>query len=828
MLPAVRQTFVTLLKKATFCGEELFSLIASGCRAVHLSKPIDGEDNNQGASQLPQGEIGNQEIEMGHSDITQMLQTLAVQVPSEKIEGLQAWRQELDWLSCFQRSTRLLMAVIEPQTFRLRYANEAFCRLTGIEAPILAGEPTGADSTHKGIRLQELFPDISEATAERLYRRHLLHIVLRDLYRIDLRELRLLDEPLTISLHSPLYREPRYIEFWLDSDQLQVSRIDPKIDEFADLKLHQLSAAERKPEHLDVICVVASQLSVLEERLRLDNYRIEGWLLLEGFDVTGQETMRRLTQLLIQRESILRPDKFVQVNRRLRALFRAQNTLILSSEREQAQLFFGNNSGDLRPVVFSMQALNGSHFLRAAKANQVWNVPDLSLDCQTDCERMLLEKGVRSMLLIPLVVKTVEGKSVTGQLAGLVGLTSERPHNFTGVDCKHAEALIPAFIAALRQAIQQRVTTLHNIHPSVEWRFLQEAERRSWGLPPEPIVFTDVYPLYGISDIRGSSEERNRAIQADLLEQFRLAIAVVEAVCQSQETAFGEQQRLDLLEYYQKLQEQVTVDAEVTAIQYLKQNIEIYFDYFSECSPEALAAVETYRKSCNNEHGCVYIARAHYDKTIEKINTLLRETWERWQVRMQKITSHYCDIESTDGIDHMIYAGASIDPKFTLFHLHSLRYEQLRAVCDCARTAFRIQQEYGTQLQVTHLVLVQDSTVDIFHDEQTDKLFDVRGTRDTRYEIVKKRIDKAVDAQTQTRITQPGMLTIVYSTDAEWNEYQEYLRYLIREGWVDSEIECGMVEQLQGVSGLRFARVRVLPAPESSANIQVKEENTRA
>lgn len=816
MLLAVRQTFVTLLKKATFCGEQLFSLIASGCRAVHLRKLTNGKDNNQGASQLPQGEIGNQEIEMGHSDITQMLQTLAVQVPSEKIEGLQAWRQELDWLSCFQRSTRLLMAVIEPQTFRLRYANEAFCRLTGIEAPILAGEPTEADSQNKGIRLLELFPDINEAAAERLYRRHLLHIVLRDLYQIDLRELRLLDEPLTISVNSPLYREPRYIEFWLDSDQLQVSRIDPKIDEFADLKLHQLSAQEKESEHLDVICLVASKLSVLEERLRLENYRLEGWLLLEGFDVTGQETMRRLTQLLIQRESILRPDKFVQVNRRLRSLFRAQNTLILSSEREQAQLFFGNNSGDLRPVVFSMKELQGSHFLRAAKANQVWNVPDLSLDCQTNCERMLLEKGVRSMLLIPLVVKTMEAKSVTGQLAGLVGLTSERPHNFTGVDCKHAEALIPAFIAALRQAIQQRVTTLHNIHPSVEWRFLQEAERRSWGLPPEPIVFTEVYPLYGISDIRGSSEERNRAIQADLLEQFRLAIAVVEAVCQSQETAFGEQQRLDLLEYYQKLQEQVTVDAEVTAIQYLKQNIEIYFDYFSECGPEARAAVETYRKSCNNEHGCVYIARAHYDKTIEKINTLLRETWERWQVRMQKITSHYCDIEFTDGIDHMIYAGASIDPKFTLFHLHSLRYEQLRAVCDCARTAFRIQQEYGTKLQVTHLVLVQDSTVDIFHDEQTDKLFDVRGTRDTRYEIVKKRIDKAVDAQTQTRITQPGMLTIVYSTDAEWNEYQEYLRYLIREGWVDSEIECGMVEQLQGVSGLRFARVRVLPAPESS------------
>ena len=80
----------------------------------------------------------------------------------------------------------------------------------------------------------------------------------------------------------------------------------------------------------------------------------------------------------------------------------------------------------------------------------------------------------------------------------------------------------------MRHTIQVRFT---NIHPSVRWRFEQEAERRSWGLPPSPILFENVYPLYGISDIRGSSEERNRAIQQDLLQQFHLALAVVEAVC---------------------------------------------------------------------------------------------------------------------------------------------------------------------------------------------------------------------------------------------------------------------------------------------------------
>jgi hypothetical protein len=179
---------------------------------------------------------------------------------------------------------------------------------------------------------------------------------------------------------------------------------------------------------------------------------------------------------------------------------------------------------------------------------------------------------------------------------------------------------------------------------------------------------------------------------------------------------------------------------------------------------------------------------------------------------MQQVVKHYCDVESTDGIDHMIYVGSSIDDHFCPFHLKSLRYDQLRAVCDCARTAFGFKEQIQTDLEITHLVLVQFSTVDIVHDEATERLFDVRGSRDTRYEIVKKRIDKAMDSETRTRITQPGMLTVVYSTTEEWSEYRQYFRYLQRDGWIGDTIEYGSVEPLQGVTGLKFARAAVLPA----------------
>lgn len=711
---------------------------------------------------------------------------------------------ELDfgWLSHFQHHSQLLMAMVEPGSFTLRYANDYFCSLMGI-----AG--TYADLTHREIRLPDLLPDLKSSAVEALYRQHVLHLVLRDIYQIKIPRLRLLDQPVIVSLKSPLYPETRLIEFAFRSEQLTIARLDAQVDEFADLDLEQLLGEDRSAQLLD-----SAQLEAWGVRLRLENYQLSGQLLLEGSDVTERETIRHIIGLLIDRDSILRPDKFRRINKRLRSLFRATNSLIMTVENEQMRLFMSTERKALKSSVYSMHSLAESHFSRAEVANRVWNIADLSLDCQSDCERMLVNQGVRSMLLIPLVVRAIKNKGAK-QLAGIVGLISDRTHNFDGLDCKYAEELMPAFTAALRQAIQQRFT---NIHPAVEWRFLQEAERRSWGLSSEPIVFAHVYPLYGISDIRGSSEERNRAIQADLLEQFQLGMRIVEAVCQFQESSLGEQLQLDLLDYIEQIKERVTVDAEVSALRVLSDRLEVYLDYFAQCGTEALAAVETYRQSCNNSHKSVYISRAHYDQTISQINSLLKETWERWQVRMQQITPHYCDVESTDGINHMIYVGESIDSKFSVYHLRSLRYEQLRAVCDCARTAFKFQTLYNTQMEVTHLVLVQDLTVDIIHDENTEKLFEVRGTRDIRYEIVKKRIDKAVDEESRTRITQPGMVTLVYSSEEEWAEYQQYLRYLSREGWIEPEIQSGTVEPLQGITGLKFARVRVLPAADDSTD----------
>src|SRR5207244_3631508 len=111
-------------------------------------------------------------------------------------------------------------------------------------------------------------------------------------------------------------------------------------------------------------------------------------------------------------------------------------------------------------------------------------------------------------------------------------------------------ALVIEVLQLFSMAVQRSMEELNNriqalikekcaaIHPVVEWRFrravLKSIEHHAAGAEAsgqelEPIVFERVYPLYALSDIRGSSIERSLAIQADVLTQLRLARDVVYA-----------------------------------------------------------------------------------------------------------------------------------------------------------------------------------------------------------------------------------------------------------------------------------------------------------
>ena len=111
-------------------------------------------------------------------------------------------------------------------------------------------------------------------------------------------------------------------------------------------------------------------------------------------------------------------------------------------------------------------------------------------------------------------------------------------------------------------------------------------------------------------------------------------------------------------------------------------------------------------------------------------------------------------------------------------------------------------------LRVASLVLVHSNPLAIRF-RMDEKQFDVDGAYNIRYEIIKKRIDKAHIKGTDERLTVPGKISIVYSQDKDAREYLKYIKYLQSKNYF-GKVEELELEDLQGVSGLKALRVEVV------------------
>ena len=147
---------------------------------------------------------------------------------------------------------------------------------------------------------------------------------------------------------------------------------------------------------------------------------------------------------------------------------------------------------------------------------------------------------------------------------------------------------------------------------------------------------------------------------------------------------------------------------------------------------------------------------------------------------------HYFEKQKTDGVDFSLYVGAALleDGVFDPLYLKNLRLWQLMVACGIAMRAERLKDQLPIPLETTRLVLVQNAPLSIRF-RFDEKRFDVDGAYNVRYEIIKKRIDKANVRNSQERLTQPGKIAIVYSHPTEAVEYRQYIEYLQRLGLPD-------------------------------------------
>jgi hypothetical protein len=177
----------------------------------------------------------------------------------------------------------------------------------------------------------------------------------------------------------------------------------------------------------------------------------------------------------------------------------------------------------------------------------------------------------------------------------------------------------------------------------------------------------------------------------------------------------------------------------------------------------------------------------------------------------QAACPHFFEMQRTDGVDYNIYVGASLletGGGFSPLHLRNLRLWQLMVACGIAMQVEALKPRLPQPLDITNLILIQHAPLAIRF-RFDEKRFDVDGAYNVRYEIMKKRIDKAVLRGTTERLTQPGKIALVYSQPAEAAEYKEYIAYLQSLRFLTPEVEYLELDELQGVTGLRALRVTV-------------------
>jgi hypothetical protein len=423
----------------------------------------------------------------------------------------------------------------------------------------------------------------------------------------------------------------------------------------------------------------------------------------------------------------------------------------------------------------------------------------------------LYENGARSYITCPM--QNSDG------LIGILELSSTTPNTFTHKTMARIEPAIPllslamlkcreTFHAKIEKVIREKFTALQQ---PVEWKFSEVAwDYLRKGNMTQNVVFENVYPLYGAIDIRNSSSERSQALQKDLKEHLLLVADVLEKLQAILQLPLLEGLEFKNDSFRQMIETNMTAETETAIKEFLANEVEPVFSHLQKNNDEVAAIVNEYChivKDCNSR---LYNNRREYEHTLGQINDAVMTYLEKEQQTLQNSYPHYFEKYRTDGIEYNIYIGQSISPMFPfdLLYLKNIRLWQLKSMAEAARVTNRLISELKIPLQTTQLILVHSQSISISF-RKDERKFDVEGSYNIRYEVIKKRLDKAFVKGGSERLTQPGKIALVYSNQKEAQEYEEYIKFLQKKNILKPDIEYLELEELQGVKGMKAIRVEI-------------------
>lgn len=567
-------------------------------------------------------------------------------------------------------------------------------------------------------------------------------------------------------------------------------------------------------------------IDVWKEKFPPESYIYKGFGIMNLFDVTADETISNIRTNLLRSDDNLMTD--LQTNIRefyniydLKLGFSVFNlspgnknslktkkseSLIVSNETEVCcESFFCDHT---MQTIFNKQepfAISDvEKYGEETNYNQLY--------------KKLQKQEIKSIILIPI-------KASNNNDLAVLEIASPRALELNSINQNKLKDIIPVFKAAINRfseehlniveaTIQEHYTT---IHPSVKWRFVEAAENYQMQLGDkvakpklDQIVFNDVYPLFGQSDIKGSSIARNNAIKEDLTTQLKLAINILNEACLVEKLPIYDELIFRINTYSSNVSGGLKAGDEIAIIDFLKRDIYPVFNHIKKVNDHLSEMVAVYMTKIDSKLHVIYDKRKDYEDSVTLLNDKLAKFLDQKQEEAQEMFPHYFERYKTDGVEYNMYVGDSLvkNNSFDKLFLYNLRLWQLQMMYEMENVAYKAKSEMNHELNVASLILVHSNPLAIKF-RMDEKQFDVDGAYNIRYEIIKKRIDKAHIKDSKKRLTIPGKIAIVYSQDSDAVEYLKYIKFLQSKNQL-GKVEKLEIEDLQGVSGLKALRVEVI------------------
>lgn len=588
-------------------------------------------------------------------------------------------------------------------------------------------------------------------------------------------------------------------------------------------------AVEITPEDITMLTDNFSNIDLWKEKFPIGSWNLRGFGLITLYDATVESAVSSLKGALLGRDSA-EVNPYESILSVFRSIYRIADLRVGFIEFDpEEQVFslpkFSSQLGsfflpedieeEFCTDALCMNSLNGvvtdRVYFAVADTQQLW-----AKNPGSKLAKRLKEQNINSFILAPVIKD--------GKMLGIIELVSSRKGELHSVNANQLDVVMPFLTDTIARKVSEKQNQVQaiiqdeytSIHPSVYWKFKKEvdkylylkAEKKPYAL--REITFTNVYPLYGQVDIKGSSDTRNNSLQTDLKNQLTAAINLVGKLTVSSGVESLESVLQHLRSYEIELGTALKADTEQQLQNYLDHLVHPIFKEALVLEVPNSPAIEKYFEDAD-KMGDFHLQRRKYETTVAIINERMATMLDRWQTEAQSYYPHYYERFKTDGVEHNLYIGEKISPSkpFDMKYVYNLRLWQLQVLCEMELEHHFNREILPYPLEVTSLILAFSLPLSIRF-RMDEKRFDVDGTYNARFEIVKKRIDKALVKGTTERITAIGKLTIVYSNHDEEVEYLTYIRFLQMKKMVDEEVEMLEIEDLQGISGLKAIRVKVL------------------